>query len=224
MRLYPLNKTVIRFYQNPHDFLNGLASNVLTAPRNAFLNLHGRIIATFDQLIIDEEEVWIIVEKPFVKNVLEHLERYLKLSGVKAQELTKRVYFDLDGDYKIADDERAVSQKHGQMIMTDRELKTNVGEDEFKLFRLRNHIPLHGVDYQDEMLLNVSEDEFVSYTKGCFLGQEFVAKVHNRSKPTWRLVVRSEAECNPEEQSKMTSKTFDSKTKKNIGFVFVKNG
>ncbi|MBP6344212.1 MAG: hypothetical protein KA403_09765, partial [Candidatus Omnitrophica bacterium] len=63
----------------------------------------------------------------------------------------------------------------------------------------------------------------VSYTKGCFLGQEPIAKVHNRSKPTWKLVVRPEDESSPEDQAKMTSKTRDPQSGKIIGFVFVKN-
>ena len=223
MRIYKLNKTVLSLTQNPADFLNGLTSNSLDRPRNALLNLHGRIIATFDQIMIDEEEIWIILEKQFVSAVLNHLERYLKLSGVKAKELNKNVYFDLDNLYKPQDSDRAIPQKSGRMIVTDGTLSANVADDAFTLYRLKNNIPVHGLDYQDEMLLNVSEDEFVSYTKGCFLGQEFVSKVHNRSKPTWKLVVCNENECPDGEKQKMTSKAIDPQTKRVMGFVFVKN-
>jgi folate-binding Fe-S cluster repair protein YgfZ len=73
-------------------------------------------------------------------------------------------------------------------------------------------------------LLNVSErEDLVSFTKGCFLGQEPISKVHNRSKPTWKLVVKSAEDCPPEERSKMTSQAIDPQTKKTRGFVFVKN-
>ena len=37
-------------------FLNGITSNTLDAPLNAFLNLHGRIIATFRQKKISDDE------------------------------------------------------------------------------------------------------------------------------------------------------------------------
>ena len=50
-----------------------------------------------------------------------------------------------------------------------------------------------------------------------------MAKVHNRSKPTWQLVVRYEDELSVEEQAKMTSKAVDPKTSRALGFVFVKN-
>jgi len=71
--------------------------------------------------------------------------------------------------------------------------------------------------------LNVSENDFVSFTKGCFLGQEPIAKVHHRSRPTWKMVVRFEDESSVEEKVKMTSKTSDPGTGRILGFVFVGN-
>ena len=49
MRNARLDKIVLSIKPNAETFLNGLTSNALDAPQNAFLNLHGRIIATFDQ-------------------------------------------------------------------------------------------------------------------------------------------------------------------------------
>lgn len=223
MRLYKTNQVTLVFTQNPVGFLNGLTSNAMSAPRNAFLNLHGRIIATFNQIIINEEEIWIVVGKQFVPAVKEHLDKYLKLAGVKLKETDKNIYFDLDGSYKPQDDERVIKQKAGQILITDRLLEANVTDEQFTLFRLQNDISMHGVDYQDEMLLNVSESEFVSYTKGCFLGQEFVSKVHNRSKPTWKLVVRYEDELGAEDKVKMTSRVASPESNRIFGFIFVKN-
>ena len=81
-----------------------------------------------------------------------------------------------------------------------------------------------GIDYQaDDFILNIDEHTFISYTKGCFLGQEPVAKVHNRSKPTKKLIVKSQEDCTTEEKEKMTSKVKDPQTGSIKGFVFVKN-
>ncbi|MBF0490848.1 MAG: hypothetical protein HQL15_09620, partial [Candidatus Omnitrophica bacterium] len=86
------------------------------------------------------------------------------------------------------------------------------------------YLPVMGVDYQaDDFVLNIDEHTFVSYTKGCFLGQEPVAKVHHRSKPTKKLIVKAEAECTPEERLIMTSRITDPQTGVLRGFVFVKN-
>jgi len=224
MKIYKTKKYILKFYPNAVPFLNGLTSNELTKPQNAFLNIHGRIVATFDQLVINEDEVWALIEKPFVDAVLDHVDRYAKLSGVKVEKRKEIVIFDLDGDLPLIEGEKTILQKKGRLVITGRHLQSNISEEEFTLFRLKNNIPMHGVDFQDEMLLNVSETDHVSFTKGCFLGQEPVSKVHNRSKPTWRLGVKYESECTDEEKQKMTSKVVDPERKEVLGFVFEKNG
>ncbi len=224
MRLYQTSKSVLSFRkEGVKSFLNGLTSNTMDAPRNAFLTIHGRIVATFDQLSISDDEVLIIVEKNFSDDILEHIDRYIKLGGVKVEPRELNVYFDLDGGYTPLPGEYAVEQKCGQLILTAQALDTNVSDEQFIWFRLAHNIPLQGMDYADEMILNVSLDEFVSFTKGCFLGQEPVAKVYNRSKPTWRLVVKRLDQCSEEEQLKLTSKAADPDTGLESGFVFERN-
>ena len=71
MKIYPLHKIVLSFRQNPEPFLNGLTSNSMDKPQNAFVSIHGKIIATFDQVKISDEEIWILVEPDFVQAVLD---------------------------------------------------------------------------------------------------------------------------------------------------------
>jgi folate-binding protein YgfZ len=224
MRIYHLNKVVLKAAPRAERFLNGLTSNAMDQPRSAFLNVNGRIVATFDQHRIDEDQVLLVVEAAFVDGVLLHLERYARLSGVKVERLAgTRVYFDLDNDYQLSEDEYRIPQKKGQLILSRRCLTSTVAEEEFTLFRLSHSIPLLGVDYQkDEFLLNVSEQDFVSYVKGCFLGQEPIAKVYHRCKPTWRLIVRTAGEETREARGEMTSRFVDEAGSVK-GFVFVRN-
>ena len=223
MKLYSLSKVILSFQNNPGSFLNGLASNTIDKPQNAFLNIHGRVIAAFEQLRLNDDEVVVVVEKPFVDEVLSHLERYAKLSGVKIQVLDEKVYFDLDSNVPLAEGDKVITHKKGRLLITKQPLSTNISDEAFKLFRLKNNIPLHGVDFKDEMVLNINETDLISFTKGCFLGQEPVSKVHSRSKPSRVLVVKFEDECTSEEAAKMTSKTLDPVTKRTLGFVFVSN-
>lgn len=203
--------------------MGGLTSNTLDAPRNAFLSQHGRIIATFDQIKRGDDEYLIVIEPFALDPLMGHIKKFLMLNKTTAEPVAWNVYFDLEGSYKPVADDAVIAQKSGQMVLTTKNLPADVSDEEFTLFRLKNTIPVHGIDYTDELLLNIDEYEHVSYTKGCFLGQEPIAKVHNRSKPTWKLVVRPYDECSPEEQAKMTSKTRDPQTGKMTGFVFVKN-
>lgn len=223
MKLHSLNKAVLRIRNNAERFLNGLTSNALDKPRNAFLNQHGRIIAAFDQVRTGKDEFLIVIEPFAVEALMLHIKKFLMLNKTTAEPAAFNVYFDLDGSFKPSDGEYIIPQKAGQMVITPLKLQADVSQNEFTFFRLKNNIPLHGVDYKDELILNIDEYEHVSYTKGCFLGQEPVAKVHNRSKPTWKLVVNSEEGLTEEEKIKMTSKFLDPRSGKTVGFIFVKN-
>ncbi len=209
MRLYKLNDTVLSLKGNASKLLGGLTSNSLDKPFNAFLSLHGRIIATFRQQRISDDEYLIIIPNFVVDQLLKHLELYLKLNGTQVHESSLKAYVDVDT---------------AGLVLKDEEVSAQVSEEEFTAFRLENYLPLLGVDYQqDEFLLNIDEATFVSFAKGCFLGQEPVAKVHNRSKPTRKLVIKFEDECTDEEKGKLTSKAADPTTGRMRGFVFVRN-
>ncbi len=209
MRAYQLPNQVIQVKGNAAVFLNGLTSNALDQPMNAFLNAHGRIIATFWQQKISDDEFYIAVPYAAVEALLTHLDRYAKLNRTSLMLTDLKAYMDLDKQ---------------QVSIGAMDQPGLVSDEDFTLFRLQTSLPLMYVDYQpDEFMLNVHEHQQVSYTKGCFLGQEPVAKVHNRAKPTWRLIVKYEDECTPEEQAKMTSKIKDPDNGRIMGFVFVKN-
>ncbi len=223
MQIYRLDKIILRVSNNAERFFNGLASNTLDKPRNAFVNQHGRIIATFDQAKVGDDAFLIVLEPFALDALMAHVQKFLMLNKTIAEKTDLKVHFDLEGTYAVGQGEYAIPQRAGQMVITSKDLKSNVSDDEFTLFRLQNNIPLYGVDYQkDEFLLNVDENEFVSYTKGCFLGQEPIAKVHNRSKPTRKLAVAYEDELTGELKAKMTSRIKDPQTGKIFGFVFKK--
>lgn len=224
MKVIRLNKKAYQIKGNAPQFLNGLTSNSLDKPMNAFLNIHGRIIATFDQLQLPDGSILIVVASQAADQLLQETSRFAKLSKSTLELLNAHVYFDLDNQWALEKGEYVIPQHQGRLIISPRDIKDTISEEEFNQFRLDHIIPLHTVDYQSgDMILNVHEHNYVSYTKGCFLGQEPVAKVHHRSKPTWKLVVRYADECTPEEQAKMTSQVKDAVTGRIRGFVFVKN-
>jgi len=221
MRLYKLPDTVLTIKASKvssvdqktgnltSQFLNGISSNTLDAPLNAFLNQHGRIIATFRQKRISDDEFLISVPAIAVDNLLKHLERYVKLSHVSINPSNQAAFINVDTAQTVWD-----IGPHANSI----------SGEEFTLFRLDHNIPLMGVDYQaDEFILNVHEYDYVSYDKGCFLGQEPVAKVHSRAQPSRKLMVAFEDQCSCPEAAKMTSKIKDPATGRFKGFVFVGN-
>ena len=223
MPIYKLDKTVVSVRGSAEKFLSGLTSNTLDAPHNAFLNMHGRIVATFDQVRAGDDIFLLVIASSAWEALKAHTDRYARLSHTTIEPVALNVYFDLSGDCPLSEREYTIPQNSGRIILTARAIPSDVTADAFTVFRLQNNIPLHGVDYHDDFILNVHENDFVSYAKGCFLGQEPVSKVHSRSKPTWQLAVRCEDGLSEEEKAKMTSKARDPKTGRTHGFVFVKN-
>lgn len=63
-----------------------------------------------------------------------------------------------------------------------------VGSEALEIARLEAAIPREGVDVTDaNILLEAGYDNAVSYTKGCYLGQEIIARIHYRGQPARQL-------------------------------------
>jgi glycine cleavage system T protein len=64
-----------------------------------------------------------------------------------------------------------------------------VGEEAHNILRVEAGIPRYGVDFTDDnLLLEVGLDQAVSFTKGCYLGQEVVERIRSRGHVNKKLV------------------------------------
>ena len=64
-----------------------------------------------------------------------------------------------------------------------------VGEKALEVLRVEAGIPRYGVDFTaDNLLLEVGLDNAVSFTKGCYLGQEVVERIRSRGHVNKKLV------------------------------------
>jgi glycine cleavage system T protein len=64
-----------------------------------------------------------------------------------------------------------------------------VGEDAHDVLRVEAGIPRYGIDFtEDNLLLEVGLDHAVSFTKGCYLGQEVVERIRSRGHVNKKLV------------------------------------
>lgn len=181
------NKQVLRLGPKAAEFLKQYTTNVPQAPRTAFIDLKGKIVAVADQKLLDANQALIVIGKPFVDRLKKHLKSYLFLTETGLTEESWSVYHDLEGEASCSGDV-VIPQKKGQLILSKKEKSATVSESEFRQFRLENNLPIQGVDFDEELLLNVGDEEFVSYDKGCYLGQEIIARVHYKGKPPKRLI------------------------------------
>ncbi len=63
-----------------------------------------------------------------------------------------------------------------------------IGEAAFEIARIEAGVPREGVDAGENYIILESElNDAVSYTKGCYLGQEVIARIHWRGQPAKRL-------------------------------------
>ncbi|MBI1971025.1 hypothetical protein HYS47_04715 [Candidatus Woesearchaeota archaeon] len=228
MRLYHCDKLVLRASPNPESLLSGITTNTLDAPQTAFIDVFGKIVVMADQIrirvkgTIEGGDVLLVIERQFFQRLKKHIHQYVLLCDTKLTEEHWFVYWNLDQDYEAGDDEHVIPQKAGQLVLSPDDLACSVSEEDFVRFRLKNNIPLQGKDFDQEMALNVG-DWFVSFAKGCFLGQEVVARVKSRSKPPKKLIVINDIQCTSEQKKQMTSVSLNQSTGVKQGFLFVGN-
>lgn len=219
MRLYHCDKLVLRASPNPASLLNGITTNVLGAPQTAFLDVFGKIVVIADQVRV-KDDVLLVIERQFLQRFKKHIHQYLLLCDAKLTEEHFFVYWNLDQDYEAGGDEYIIPQKAGQLVLSPDDLACSISDEEFTRFRLKHNLPLQGKDFDQEMALNVGES-FISFTKGCFLGQEVIARVKSRSKPPKKLIVVNDIQCTPDQKKQMTSVSLNPSTGVKQGFLFV---
>jgi folate-binding protein YgfZ len=109
-----------------------------------------------------------------------------------------------------------------------------VGQDALDILRIEAGIPRHGIDMDEtNVVLETGLDEAVSFTKGCYIGQEIIARIHWRGHIAKRLsgliiesgTVQSGDKLLAEdgkEIGRITSAVSSPQLGKNVALAFVK--
>ena len=108
-----------------------------------------------------------------------------------------------------------------------------VGEEALNVLRVEAGIPRYGIDFtEDNLLLEVGLDQAVSFTKGCYLGQEVVERIRSRGHVNKKLsgvLIEGETPADPgdviEAASRpigtVTSSVFSPALKRAIAFGYL---
>ena len=110
-----------------------------------------------------------------------------------------------------------------------------VSEDLFDVLRIESGTPLYGVDMDENTIVpEIGIDEMISYTKGCYIGQEIIARIHFRGHVAKKLTgivapeksdLKSGAELNTKDgknAGRVTSVTISPKLHKAIGLAYIR--
>ena len=113
---------------------------------------------------------------------------------------------------------------------------TEGSEQDFHILRIEAGVPWPGREITSEVILNeLNREEFVSFTKGCYVGQEIVARIKYRAHPprllTGFLIEGPDAPAGPsavrlesQEVGVITSACFSPTLQKTIALGFLKYG
>ena len=176
----------MKFSNNVEQFFSSVTSNTTTSVYNAFLNRFGKAVVCFLQKKTTDDEIYILFHKNYSDKLKEHIQLYQKLSKI-AFVLTEHSVFFSTVRATTPSAKFSLNLEHGEVLFSTGQQKYVKDDMAFLRYRLSHNLPLQGYDFDNEMILNVSE-KYVSFEKGCFLGQEVVARVKNLSKPVKKLV------------------------------------
>ncbi len=107
-----------------------------------------------------------------------------------------------------------------------------ISDELYEILRVENGVPLYGIDAGEETIVPELGDELISYNKGCYIGQEIIARIHFRGHVAKRLtglILESEAAAGDELKSpdgksagKITSVAFSPTLGKHVALAFVR--
>ena len=202
MRLFVVDFTSFVLTQKDSTLLSSLTSQTLLNPVNAFLDVFGRIRLCFFQRQLSSDAVLLVFPSLFVDRFISFLSPLLSLSRATLTRSDSFVFFDLDADF--FDPGSFIPLSSGRLVISSSAVSSTVSLAVFTSYRLASFLPLQGLDFDSEMALCV-DSSLVSFSKGCFVGQEVVARVQTYGKVPKKLSVVNLTTLSPLDRAKVTS-------------------
>lgn len=112
-----------------------------------------------------------------------------------------------------------------------------VSEELYEVFRIEEGIPRYGVDMDEETVVpETGLKDLISYEKGCYIGQEVIARIHFRGRVAKELkgliFEENDPKIGPQDELRsaddknagfITSAAFSPKLEKTIALAYVRN-
>ncbi|HQU84801.1 MAG TPA: glycine cleavage T C-terminal barrel domain-containing protein [Pyrinomonadaceae bacterium] len=236
------------------QFLNGLITNDVakleenSAMLAAFPNAQGRLLAVVRVLKKDGKFLFETEEKTHEK-VYNNLFRFTFAGDFFVEDLSEKYeYVSISNSKFQIPDSIEFEMNFGKDIFVPKENAGNfeselksqnaveISVELYEVLRIENGIPLYGVDMDESTIVpELGIDGLISYNKGCYIGQEIIARIYFRghvAKQLRGLIIEDEAAeislenelKSPEGKNagKITSFTFSPKLNKYIALSFVR--
>jgi folate-binding protein YgfZ len=238
------------------QFLNGLITNDVAKLEDgaqmsaAFPNAQGRLLA-FVRVLRQGDKFLFETAGATREKVFQNLFRFTFAGDFFVEDWSENYeYFEIsDSEFQIPDSASIVFEsKSGRDFFVPKDSAEDfrnelrkagaieISAELYEVLRIENGLPLYGVDMDETtVVLETGLDEAVSFTKGCYIGQEIIARIHFRGhvakKLTGLIFENENAATNPNDEIKssedknagrVTSVTFSPSLGKTIALAFVR--
>ena len=234
------------------QFLNGLITNDVakleenSMMRAAFPNAQGRLLASVRVLRRDDKFLF-ETEAATHEKVFQNLFRFTYAGDFFVEDLSENFrYFEIrNSKFKIQKEEFIIFENDyfvpvdaAESFKSELEKAdaVEISDELYEVLRIERGLPLYGVDMDETTIVpEIDLPELISYNKGCYIGQEIIARIHFRghvAKKLTGLVFEDEnAEIKKDDEikslegknaGKITSVTFSPKLEKTIALAFVR--
>jgi folate-binding protein YgfZ len=186
------------------QFLNGLVTNDVakieenTSIYAAFPNAQGRLLAIVrvrregDKFLFETEDAtrekvfqnlfrFTYAGDFFVEDLSDNY-RYFEIQNSKLK-IQKEEFIIFQNDYFVSEDAaenfNSELQKAGAVEISD---------ELYEVLRVERGLPLYGVDMDEATIVpEIDLPDLISYNKGCYIGQEIIARIHFRGHDAKKL-------------------------------------
>ena len=157
-------------------FINGMCTaNIETLAegdwvRAAMCNVKGRLLAVFD-VVNRGDSILLICEPQLAASTMDALETYAIADDVEFSRPALQIYRVWDRPQAVWDAPPVFEAPEGEPA----------GAEDFERRRIEGGFPKYGVDISDRNFpFETPLSRFIDYDKGCYLGQEPIARVKHR--------------------------------------------
>jgi folate-binding protein YgfZ len=199
------------------QFLDGLITNDMKTLADgeqmlaAFPNAKGRLLAVVRVLRLGER-FFIETEQATRDTLFQNLFRFTFAGDFFIEDLShERVYFEVLGRPQNAFQAMAAEQtptampyssplgvsylvpaadagRFRDLLVSENGIR-QISPELFEVLRIESGMPKYGVDMDENTIVpELGFEEMISYTKGCYIGQEIIARIHFRGHVAKRLM------------------------------------
>jgi folate-binding protein YgfZ len=237
------------------QFLNGLISNDVAKLEDgaqmmaAFPNVQGRLLAIV-RVLRRGDKFLFETDEATREKVFQNLFRFTFAGDFFVEDISENYqYFEIfNSDFGLPGGEViSFTSKNSNDCFVSNDIAEifesdmrgsgaiEISDDLYEILRIENGDPKYGVDMDETtVVLETGLNSAVSFTKGCYVGQEIIARIHFRghvAKKLTGLLFADNAEVNPNDElrspegkpaGRITSAAYSPKLQKTVALAYVR--